>query len=135
MKTTTVLAIALGLGTLAACNKSPTEQTADNIEANAESTADTMETNVDNAADAMQANTENAADAVRNPGDRASPMRFATRATPSKPKRPVRPHADGLASRGAPLAPGRPVAAVLEAERHDFADARQRAQLAVPRPA
>ena len=51
MKTTTILAIALGLGSLAACNKSPQEQTADNIEANAENTADTIEANVDNAAD------------------------------------------------------------------------------------
>ena len=48
MKTTTVLAIALGLGSLAACNKSPQEQTADNIEANAENTADTIEANADN---------------------------------------------------------------------------------------
>jgi hypothetical protein len=31
MKITTVLAIALGLGALGACNKSPQEQTADNI--------------------------------------------------------------------------------------------------------
>src|SRR3954464_10876161 len=69
MKTTTILAIALGLGSLAACNKSPTEQTADNIEANAENTADTIEANADNAADTMQANAENAADAVRNAGD------------------------------------------------------------------
>ena len=51
MKTTTILAIALGLGSLAACNKSPQEQTADNIEANADNTADTMEANADNAAD------------------------------------------------------------------------------------
>ena len=65
MKTTTILAIALGLGSLAACNKSPTEQAADNIEANDDNTADQMEANVDNAADEMQANTENAADAVR----------------------------------------------------------------------
>ena len=40
MKTTTVLAIALGIGALAACKQSPKEQTADNIEANAENTAD-----------------------------------------------------------------------------------------------
>ena len=64
MKTTTILAIALGLGSLAACNKSPQEQTADNIEANADNSADTMEANVDNAADKMTANADNAADAV-----------------------------------------------------------------------
>ena len=58
MKITTVLAIALGLGALGACNKSSTEQAADNVEANYENTADTMEANVDNAADAMQANTD-----------------------------------------------------------------------------
>jgi hypothetical protein len=69
MKTTTVLAIALGLGSLAACNKNPQEQTADNIEANAENTADTIEANADNAADTMQANAENTADAVRNQGE------------------------------------------------------------------
>ena len=72
MKTTTILAIALGLGSLAACNKSPSEQAADNYEANVDNSADQMEANVDNAADAMQANTENAADAVRNAGDNAA---------------------------------------------------------------
>ena len=51
MKTTTVLAIALGIGALAACKQSPQEQTADNIEANAENTADTIEANADNTAD------------------------------------------------------------------------------------
>ena len=69
MKTTTVLAIALGLGSLAACNKSPQEATADNIEANAENVADTIEANADNAADNIQANADNAADAVRNAGE------------------------------------------------------------------
>ena len=54
MKTTTILAIALGVGTLAACNKTPQEQTADNIEANAENTADTIEANADNASDMMK---------------------------------------------------------------------------------
>ena len=48
MKTTTVLAIALGLGSLTACNKNPQEQTADNIEANAENIADTIEANAEN---------------------------------------------------------------------------------------
>jgi hypothetical protein len=69
MKTTTILAIALGLGSLAACNKSPQEQTADNIEANAENTADTIEANADNASDMMQANADNTADMVRNEGE------------------------------------------------------------------
>ena len=57
------------MASLAACNKSPNEQTADNIEANAENTADKIEANADNAADTMQANAENAADAVRNEGE------------------------------------------------------------------
>jgi hypothetical protein len=69
MKATTVLAIALGLGSLAACNKSAQQANADNIEANYDNAADTMEANVDNAADAMQANAGNAADAIRNEGD------------------------------------------------------------------
>jgi hypothetical protein len=58
MKTTTLLAIALGVGALAACNNSATEQTADNIEANAE-----------NAADEVREAGENQADAVRNSAD------------------------------------------------------------------
>ena len=58
MKTTTIFAIALGLGSLAACNKSPQEQTADKIEANA-----------DNTADMVRNQGENKADAVRNSAD------------------------------------------------------------------
>ena len=40
MKTTTLLAIALGLGSLAACNKSPQQEAADNYEANVDNAAD-----------------------------------------------------------------------------------------------
>lgn len=81
MKTTTVLAIALGVGALSACNNTPSEQAADNIEANAEATADAIEANADdvpgmtmndaadNAADATRAEGEAAADAVRNGAD------------------------------------------------------------------
>ena len=69
MKTTTVLAIALGIGALAACKQSPQENVADNIEANAENTADTIEANTSNASDNIQAAGENAADAVRNQGE------------------------------------------------------------------
>ena len=58
MKTTTVLAIALGIGALAACKQSPQENTADNIEANAENTAD-----------AVRNEGEQKADAVRNSAD------------------------------------------------------------------
>jgi hypothetical protein len=68
MKTTAVLAIALGLGALAACNKSPKEATADNIESNYENTADNMEASADNTATNVQDTASNAADAVRNEG-------------------------------------------------------------------
>jgi hypothetical protein len=68
----TIMAVALGLGSLAACNKSPQEQTADNIEANAENVADNIEANADNAADNLQANADNAADATREAGDNAA---------------------------------------------------------------
>ncbi|MFL6752800.1 MAG: hypothetical protein ACJ8FL_06225 [Sphingomicrobium sp.] len=69
MKIRTVLAIAVGLGSLAACNKSPQEQAADNIEANADNTADMIEDNTSNAADMVEANGQNAADEVRAAGD------------------------------------------------------------------
>ena len=69
MKTTTVLAIALGLGSLAACNKSPQQQAADNYEANVDNSADMMEQNVDNSADQMTANADNAADAMKAAAD------------------------------------------------------------------
>ena len=51
MKSTTVLAIALGIGALAACKQSPTEQAADNVEANYENVADNLEAGTANAAD------------------------------------------------------------------------------------
>ena len=69
MKTTTVLAIALGVGALAACNNTPAEQAADNIEANAEATADMIEENADASTDAMEANADATADAVRAEGE------------------------------------------------------------------
>jgi hypothetical protein len=65
MKTTTILAIALGLGALGACHKNPQTQAADNYEANVDNSADTMVANVDNAADNMTAATDNAADAMK----------------------------------------------------------------------
>jgi len=43
MVITSKLAIAVGLGTLAACNNSPQEQKADNIEKAAENQADSLE--------------------------------------------------------------------------------------------
>lgn len=70
MKITTTLAVALGISALAACNNSPTEQAADNIEANAEMTADNLEEAADNAStEAGEDNLENAADATREAGE------------------------------------------------------------------
>lgn len=70
MKKMYVLAMAAGLASLAACNTSPREQAADNIEANADMMADNMEDAADNMGtsageDAM----ENKAAAVRATGD------------------------------------------------------------------
>ena len=72
MKIITGLSVAVGLAALSACNQSPQEQKADNIEANAENVADNIEANSENVTDNMQANAENAADAVRNTGNNAT---------------------------------------------------------------
>jgi hypothetical protein len=81
MKIITTFAVALGLASLAACNQSPREEAADNIEANAEATADAIEANADdmpgvtasdaadNAADQVRAEGEAAADATRDGAD------------------------------------------------------------------
>ncbi len=69
MKTTTILAIAFGVGALSACNNTPAEQAADNIEQNAEDTADMIEENADAGTDAMEANADATADAVRTEGE------------------------------------------------------------------
>lgn len=80
-KITTAFAVAAGVFALSACNQSPKEQAADNIEANAENTADAIEANADtvpgvtlndtadNAADAVRAEGEKKADEVRNGAD------------------------------------------------------------------
>ncbi|RSV17344.1 hypothetical protein [Sphingomonas sp. ABOLG] len=70
MKKTLVLALAAGLASLTACNSSPREHAADNIEANAESVADNLEDAADNVSnDAAEDRLENAADAVRATGE------------------------------------------------------------------
>ena len=70
MKKVIVLALAGGLMSLAACNTSPREQAADNVEANAEATADNLEDAADNAGTTAGADTlENQADAVRATGE------------------------------------------------------------------
>lgn len=59
-----------GLLTLAACNNSPREQAADNIEANADSVADNLEDAASNAGNAAESQSlENQAAEVRNVGD------------------------------------------------------------------
>jgi citrate lyase beta subunit len=77
MKKLFLLGVAAGLVSLAACNPSPREQAADNIEANAEAVADNLEDAVDNAGtEAAESNLENAADAVRATGqNQAEDMR------------------------------------------------------------
>jgi hypothetical protein len=70
MKKITALTIAAGLAALAACNSSPTEQAADNVEAAAENQADALEDAADNAStEAGEAALENQADATRAVGD------------------------------------------------------------------
>lgn len=55
---------------LTACNNTPREQAADNVEANAEAVADNLEDAADDVSnDAVEANLENAADAVRATGE------------------------------------------------------------------
>lgn len=62
---------------LAACNSSPREKAADNIEANAENVADNLEDAADNAgSSADEATLRNRADAIRAADDnRAADMR------------------------------------------------------------
>ena len=77
MKKIFALGIVAGLMSLAACNSTPREQAADNIEANTEAVADNLEDAADNvSSDAAEANLENAADAVRSTGqNQAEDMR------------------------------------------------------------
>jgi len=64
------VAAASGLIALSACNNTPREQAADNIEANAEMMADNLEDAADNAATPAEANAlEGAADNTRAMGD------------------------------------------------------------------
>jgi hypothetical protein len=69
MKKAFVIAMAVGLASLSACNSSPREQAADNIESNTEAVADNLEDAADNVSnDAAEASLENKADAVRATG-------------------------------------------------------------------
>jgi protein involved in sex pheromone biosynthesis len=70
MKKILVLGLAAGLISLSACNSSPREQAADNIESNTEAMADNMEDMADNTNSSAAADTlENQADAVRATGE------------------------------------------------------------------
>lgn len=70
MKKIVLLAAATGLLSLAACNSSPREQAAENVEANAEVVADNLEDAAhENGNEAAEASLENAADAVRATGE------------------------------------------------------------------
>lgn len=69
MKKTFALALAAGLFSLAACNSTPREQAAENVEANTDAVADNLEDMADNAGtSAAEAGLENQADAVRATG-------------------------------------------------------------------
>ena len=70
MKKVFVLGLAAGLASLAACNNTPREQAADNIEANADAVADNLEDAADNAGTSTAENgLENQAASVRATGD------------------------------------------------------------------
>ena len=70
MKKMFALATAAGLMSLAACNATPREQTADNIEANAEAVADNLDDAADSANSTLAEDAlDNQAAAVRATGD------------------------------------------------------------------
>ena len=76
MKKLIVLGLAAGLASLTACNTSPREQAADNIEANSEAVADNMEDMTSNMSDNAAAAVQNEADQVRATGqNQAEDMR------------------------------------------------------------
>lgn len=71
MKKIFVLGAAIGLASLSACNSSPREQAADNIEANADAVADNLEDMADNATTATAENAlDNQAAATRDMGEK-----------------------------------------------------------------
>lgn len=77
MKKLIVLSAAAGLAALSACNNSPREQAADNIEANAEAAADNIEAAAGGVTnDAARSDLENQAEATRAMGEnKAEDMR------------------------------------------------------------
>ena len=69
MKKLFVLSAVASLAALSACNNSPKEQAADNIEANADAAADNLEAAADNTTGAAAEALDNQADATRALGD------------------------------------------------------------------
>src|SRR6059058_5624038 len=69
MKTTAILTIALGVGALSACNKSPTEQAAENVESQYGNAAENLEATTSNEASAIEANGDNASSEVKSAGE------------------------------------------------------------------
>jgi uncharacterized lipoprotein len=70
MRKLTIVAVAVGLGALSACSKSPEEAQADNIQANADNAAEAFEEAADNATNEnVEAALENVADELRDTGD------------------------------------------------------------------
>lgn len=71
MKKMLVLGAAIGVAALSACNSSPREQAADNIEANAESVADNLDAAADNATtEGAESALDNQAAATREMGEK-----------------------------------------------------------------
>ena len=66
MKITTTLAVAVGLAALAACNKSPANNAAENITETANNTAENITETANNMAENITQNAENKADAIKN---------------------------------------------------------------------
>jgi hypothetical protein len=70
MKKLSLLSVALGLGALAACQESPREEQAENIEANADNAAEAFEEAADNATNEVVEETlENQAEGLREGGE------------------------------------------------------------------
>ncbi len=73
MRITNIVVLAAGLAVLSACNQSPREETAENVEANAEAMAENIEEAADTAPnEVVEANLENQADVVRNLGEESA---------------------------------------------------------------
>ena len=73
MKKTLILAMAAGLASLTACNSSPREQAADNIEAMTENRADALDAQADATGNEQVSDMlEDKADNVREMGDDAA---------------------------------------------------------------